>query len=647
MIRCKAVHDENGNSERSLYANPNLLIPHKLSNCEYLCDGCGARHYKEEATKDELKKVTRVYTSCCQKDKVTLPEMDEEAPKTPSLLIDLFTGESTRARNFQALTRLYNNSVSFTSLGASIDKSVRGQKGVDVFRISGGLSHLVASVEPVNETNPGFAQIYVVGQAGEEDTLLRIRKANGKKDVSKAKVVLREDIVSDLVLLMYSVNPYAKLFKNARTLLKGQPSKTLALTTIYKAGTDHKRYNNPTPEEIGIVVNGEGNIDKTRQIRLQRKDGGLEYISDLHSSYFPLRYPIFFPYGSQQWDNHYRANTSRALNRAVGSLEWFAFLLFDREGHFSPILHGRALLQEFIVDSYVCVERRRLGYIVNNQTKLKASQYNSLMKSLENEIVPEGRRVILPSTFIGSPRAMGQLYQDSMAICGVHGPPSLFITMTANPTWDEVLKEIGTSEQTYDHPTIVARIFYLKVKSLLVEIVEGGRLGRVIAYVWVIEFQKRGLPHLHLMVTLDEKDRPDTPEKVDLLVCAELPDPEEEPDLYEVISKTMIHGPCRGRPCWKKDGCSYGYPKPYTPRTVTISGAYPVYRRRRSEVTAVKNRITFDSSSVVPYNKYLALMFKCHINVEIPIGGGRALNFKAWSWSRFLVERDQGPGIEH
>ncbi|KAI7935893.1 hypothetical protein MJO28_016764 [Puccinia striiformis f. sp. tritici] len=96
MIRCKAVHDENGNSERSLYANPNLLIPHKLSNCEYLCDGCGARHYKEEATKDELKKVTRVYTSCCQKDKVTLPEMDEEAPKTPSLLIDLFTGESTR-----------------------------------------------------------------------------------------------------------------------------------------------------------------------------------------------------------------------------------------------------------------------------------------------------------------------------------------------------------------------------------------------------------------------------------------------------------------------------------------------------------------------------------------------------------------------
>ncbi|KAI7943394.1 hypothetical protein MJO29_013238 [Puccinia striiformis f. sp. tritici] len=435
MIRCKAVHTEGQNNEDAILKNPNLLIPHRL-------------------------------------DKVMLPQMDPGAPQCPDVLKELFAGTHERARNFQALTRVYNNA-------------------------------------PLVEESPGFAQIYVVGRAGLEDTHLRMKKATGKKNTSKAKFLLRKDIVSDLVKLMHEFNPYAKLFSNARRLLKNEPHKTLALTTICKPGMDPKRYNVPTPEEIGIIVKGDGTIDRERQIRLARKNGTYEYISDMHSSYFPLRYPIFFPYGSQQWDNHYQATTLRVSNRAVGSLEWFAFLLFERDRIFSPILKGRALLQEFVVDSYVVVERRRLWYITNNQTKLKASVYSSLLKSLENEAFPEGRRVILPSTFIGSPRAMGQLYQDLMAICRVHGPPSLFITMTANPTWPEIIGIISPFEATYDHPTLVTRIFYLKVKALLVELVECGRLGKVIAFVWVIEFQKRGLPHLHLMLT--PKVRAETP----------------------------------------------------------------------------------------------------------------------------------------
>jgi hypothetical protein len=46
---------------------------------------------------------------------------------------------------------------------------------------------------------------------------------------------------------------------------------------------------------------------------------------------------------------------------------------------------------------------------------------------------PAGKKVILTSSFIGSPCAMSQLYQDVMAICCVNGPPSLFIAMMANP----------------------------------------------------------------------------------------------------------------------------------------------------------------------------------------------------------------------
>jgi hypothetical protein len=131
----------------------------------------------------------------------------------------------------------------------------------------------------------------------------------------------------------------------------------------------------------------------------------------------------------------------------VGSLKWFAFLLFQRENRFSAILAGCALLQEFLVDAWVVVKRNRLQYIRFNQVKMKAAAYQKLVDSLENEHHIEEGRVILPSTFIGSPRSMSQLYQDAMALCRKYGHPSLFITMTANPNWPEITDNIPARDR--------------------------------------------------------------------------------------------------------------------------------------------------------------------------------------------------------
>jgi hypothetical protein len=102
--------------------------------------------------------------------------------------------------------------------------------------------------------------------------------------------------------------------------------------------------------------------------------------------------------------------------RRVTLLKWYGFLLFKRD-KFSPILAGRSLLQEFIVDAWVVVERGRLQFIKLNQTKMKAQKYQQLVDSIKNKVPTSARRVILPSTFIGGPQAMSQLYQDLMAIC--------------------------------------------------------------------------------------------------------------------------------------------------------------------------------------------------------------------------------------
>ena len=50
--------------------------------------------------------------------------------------------------------------------------------------------------------------------------------------------------------------------------------------------------------------------------------------------------------------------------------------------------------------------------------------------------------LILPSSHTGSQRAMKQNYQDAMAIVAHEGTLSLFITMTCNPEWPEIQKEL-------------------------------------------------------------------------------------------------------------------------------------------------------------------------------------------------------------
>ena len=73
-----------------------------------------------------------------------------------------------------------------------------------------------------------------------------------------------------------------------------------------------------------------------------------------------------------------------------------------------------------------------------------------------------GQRIILPSSYTGGDRFMQQLFQDSMAIVCHFGQPILFITFTANPKWEEILRELLPGQTAVDRPDLVARVFHLK-----------------------------------------------------------------------------------------------------------------------------------------------------------------------------------------
>uniref|UniRef100_A0A1B0D6S3 Helitron helicase-like domain-containing protein n=1 Tax=Phlebotomus papatasi TaxID=29031 RepID=A0A1B0D6S3_PHLPP len=75
----------------------------------------------------------------------------------------------------------------------------------------------------------------------------------------------------------------------------------------------------------------------------------------------------------------------------------------------------------------------------------------------ENNIIHAGVRVLLPSTFPGSPRNMHQRYVDAMAMMAELGKPDLFITMSCNPSWPEITNNIQPHMNSEDQVVLACR----------------------------------------------------------------------------------------------------------------------------------------------------------------------------------------------
>ena len=211
--------------------------------------------------------------------------------------------------------------------------------------------------------------------------------------------------------------------------------------------------------------------------------------------------------------------------------------------------------------------------------------------------------------------------QDCLALVRRYGKPDFFITFTCNPYWPEIEEciEPGLSSEAYID--IAVRVFKLKLDELLEDLFKRHVLGKGVAHAYVIEFQKRGLPHAHILLILTPEDRLTSPEDIDNCISAEIPDEATDPEFFQLVTKHMMHGRCddtsKTHKCTdpQTNTCSKRFPKKCTANTAYIpEGGYPEYRRReRAPVSDTDSR---DNQWVVPYNPWLLKKYQAHINVE-------------------------------
>ena len=356
-------------------------------------------------------------------------------------------------------------------------------------------------------------------------------------------------------------------------------------------------------------------------------------------------------FGTLGYSEFMKHKDDRKFKR-VSPREFFAYHLNMRNLDSDFLFRFGRLFQEYLCLGFTTMESQRLKFHKNNQGALRADSYKNVKDAItdlepmgdrisrDDHQLKIGKRIVLSKSFVGSPRWYNAQFQDGMAICRKFHKPDFFITFTCNQNWTEITEELRTGETVQNRPDIVARVFKLKKDQLMRDIRAGQVLGKVPAFLWVIEFQKRGLPHAHILVILADDDRVTCSADVDNIICAQLPpDPsifaegtEERAQaerLELIVLQNMVHGPCGAvnpsSPCMVDGKCSKKFPKKFCEKTVlSTDSTYPEYQRlepskggRTVQVVSKGKTYEIDNRMIVPYSPFFSLKFTCHVNIEL------------------------------
>jgi hypothetical protein len=102
-------------------------------------------------------------------------------------------------------------------------------------------------------------------------------------------------------------------------------------------------------------------------------------------------------------------------------------------------------------------------------------------------------------------------------------------------------------------------VFKIKLKELIDDIHKKHILGCTIVRIYVIEFQKHGLPHAHILIFFAEDYKPHMVKDVDCMINAKLSNPNSNRLAHKTVARCMMHGPCGvafpKAPCMEEGKC--------------------------------------------------------------------------------------------
>lgn len=428
------------------------------------CKHCNALHFKDEMVAGKGKS----FNTCCNHGKVKIDDI-----KYPNYLTNLFINNDTNSNAFLNNIRRYNSNFAFASLNTNVVNFNNNRPGPFCFKSLGDVYYkIITSLHANENTTPTNGQVFIYD--GEEAVNYRKARDNTlKKDIlQNLQTMFKEhNIHAQSYLMMQEELDLQKEISAANNTNDTVPELRMVFTI--RDNLDPNRYNIQRANEVAAIftTNADGEIPESWVVIRDSHDRQLKNVPLSDKNVDAWLYPIFFPFGTGTWHSKIpKINIERnTREKYVTRNKWLKYMIAFREESSNIFLRGRRLFQQFLVTSYVNIQKEFLNWCRYNQKTLKADSYTGLKEYLQNRDQNHnkqvGKMIILPSSFVGSPRYMQQLYQDAMAEVRNSGVPHLFITQTCNPNWKEMRENLFEGQQPNDRPDLIARVFRLKKKD--------------------------------------------------------------------------------------------------------------------------------------------------------------------------------------
>jgi hypothetical protein len=300
-----------------------------------------------------------------------------------------------------------------------------------------------------------------------------------------------EMLVQEILNVMDTHNKLVRSFRMVRDYLKRDDTVPVSLRLFRNRQRDPRTYNMPQVDEVAALIVGDiGDDEDGRDIVVRMKDGYLKRIHETHPKYIPLQYPLLFPFGEDQYQEHIPLNsltttaTKKKLIR-VSLRAFIAYRMMERIEEDAVLHKSRRLFQQFVVDLYSMIESQRLSFVRQNQDKIRSNFLSGIEEAVSRGDINAtsiGSRILLPSSFTGGRRYMFNNCQDAMAVSKKFGYPDLFLTFTCNPKWSEIQRHMNKSRNySIYRPNISCRVFQLKLDQMMDDFRKGKFFGRVVA----------------------------------------------------------------------------------------------------------------------------------------------------------------------
>jgi hypothetical protein len=289
---------------------------------------------------------------------------------------------------------------------------------------------------------------------------------------------------------------------------------------------------------VAIIVHG-GTTESHRDVVLRLCGGGFQWIYETNPLYDPLQYPLKYLRGELGWSPMslvWRCSGQQQLEGLTSRTHGVSASHQHPDVEYSLLHRAGRLMQQWCVDMGANIIEQRLFYYrcMNSQQQFRRELLSGLQNlNFTDHIMPRQAtplnqtvtHVLLSASFQGSERFMRQQCYHAMAIVQHSGKPDLFVTVTCNPKWPGIAENLLPGQAGTDRPDLAARVFNLRLRAILAGMTKNEAFGKMETYVYVIEFQKRGLPHAHILLILKGDGKLRNAAAYDKFASAEISDP--------------------------------------------------------------------------------------------------------------------------